>query len=83
MTDLLTLGFVGESLIALFGLLTALVSLLGFAFWVWMLIDCATRERSEGNDKIIWVLIILLTNLLGALIYFFARRPQRIATHGR
>ena len=51
-------------------------------FWIWMLVDCATKEPSEGNDKIVWILIILLTNLLGAIIYFVARRPKRLYESG-
>ena len=48
-------------------------------FWIWMLIDCVTKEPSKGNDKLIWVLVILLTGFLGAAIYFFVRRPKRPA----
>ncbi|WP_445475235.1 PLDc N-terminal domain-containing protein [Methanococcoides methylutens] len=48
-------------------------------FWFWMLIDCVMNEPSQGNDKLIWVIIIVFTQLLGALIYFFFRRPKRIA----
>lgn len=55
----------------------------GFLFWVWVLIDCATKEASQGNTKLVWVLIILLVNLLGALIYFFVRRPQRLRELGQ
>jgi len=63
--------------------LTALaIGTLGTVFWLWMLIDCATKEPSTGNDKLIWMLVILFTHLLGALIYYFARRPQRILLHG-
>lgn len=51
--------------------------LCAFAFWVWMLVDCLKNESSEGNDKIIWILVIILTNWIGALIYFFVRRPER------
>lgn len=54
-----------------------------FAFWVWMLVDCATKEPAEGNDKLIWILVIVFTNLIGALIYFLVRRPERIRTCGR
>jgi hypothetical protein len=50
--------------------------------WVWMLIDCATKEPSDGNDKIIWMLVILFTNAIGALIYYFVRRPERIRLYG-
>jgi predicted cation transporter len=50
--------------------------------WIWMLIDCATKEPSDGNDKIIWMLVILFTHVIGALIYYFVRRPQRIHLYG-
>jgi hypothetical protein len=33
--------------------------LLGSLFWVWMLIDCASKESNEGNTKIVWILIIV------------------------
>ena len=46
------------------------------------LAGCATKEPSEGNDKVIWILVIVLVHFIGALIYFFARRPQRIARYG-
>ncbi|MEP0935479.1 PLD nuclease N-terminal domain-containing protein [Leptolyngbya sp. NM2-A1] len=52
-------------------------------FWIWMLIDCATQEAPEGNTKIAWVIIILFTNFLGALIYFLVRKPQRRKELGR
>ncbi len=48
-----------------------------------MLIDCLMKEPSEGNDKLVWALVIIFTHWLGALIYLIARRPQRIAKFGR
>ena len=55
------------------------LGLLGTAFWLWMLIDCAINEPNGGNDKLIWVLIILFLQVLGAALYLLARRPQRLA----
>ena len=46
-------------------------------FWIWMLVDCLSKESSEGNDKIVWALVIFFGNVFGALLYFFIRRPQR------
>lgn len=64
---------------AMFGFMCCggLVGVLGFVFWIWMLIDCATNEPNEGNDKVVWIIIIALLNWLGALLYFFIRRPNR------
>ena len=52
----------------LFLLPLAGLALLATAIWIWMLVDCATKESSAGNDKLIWVLVILFTHLLGAMI---------------
>jgi hypothetical protein len=65
-----------------FGLVFCLVAILGTIFWIWMLVDCATKEPNTGNEKIVWVLIIIFTHWIGAAIYYFARRPKRIAEVG-
>jgi hypothetical protein len=62
-----------------------IIFLIGFGgtiFWIWMIVECATKEPNQGNDKIVWILIIVLAHWLGALLYYFVRRPQRIAQHG-
>jgi hypothetical protein len=59
-----------------------LIGILGTVFWIWTLIDCATNESSQGNDKVVWILVIALTHLLGAAIYFLVRRPQRMRELG-
>jgi hypothetical protein len=62
----------------------ALISVVGFAFWLWMLVECLTREPSEGNDKLIWALVIIfVVPPVGAAVYFFIRRPERIQQIGR
>ena len=52
-------------------------------FWIWMLVECLMKESSEGNDKVIWALVIVFTTVIGAAIYFFVRRPERIRTLGQ
>ena len=64
-------------------LLTMVMVIGGIIFWVWTLIDCATKEPSQGNDKIIWILVIVFTGWIGSLIYLFVRRPQRIEQFGQ
>ena len=58
------------------------IAILAMVFWISMLIDCAIKEPREGNDKLVWVIIIVFTQLIGAGIYLFIRRPQRIAEMG-
>jgi hypothetical protein len=55
------------------------LALVGFVFWLWMLVDCATMESNEGNTKVVWILIILFANFVGAVVYWLVRRPQRYA----
>ena len=66
----------------IFLLLVAAVGIAASVFWVVMIIECATKEPAEGNDKLAWILIIVFTHWIGALIYYFVRRPQRIAQFG-
>jgi hypothetical protein len=63
----------------LFGLFVLVVVAVGFVFWLSMPIECATKESSQGNDKLVWIIVILFCNIVGALVCFFARRPQRFA----
>jgi hypothetical protein len=56
------------------------------AFWIWMIVDCATNEPGDAansNTKVIWILVIVLAHWLGALIYFLVRRPERKRLFGK
>ena len=64
-------------------LVVFLISALVVAFWVWTLVDCIKNEPSEGNDKVIWILVIALAGWIGSLVYLFARRSERIRRYGR
>ncbi len=64
-------------------LLFLVVGVVGTILWIWMIVDCATKEKSEENDKLIWILIIVLTHWIGALIYLLVRRPKRIQELGK
>ena len=73
----------GDSEISIIFILHILFSLVGVGIWLWMRIDCITKEPAEGNERMIWRIVIAIEGLIGALIYLFARRPQRIAQFGR
>lgn len=66
--------------LAIFGFgLPEVILILAFGllgFWLWMLIDCLTKEE-EQNQKLIWVLVIVLVGLVGAPLYFFMRKLPR------
>lgn len=73
--EIFSLGF--STFICCLYCLIGLVSILLFFVWVWMLIDVVQRDdnnfgtNSDSSSKALWILIILLTGGIGALIYFF------------
>lgn len=82
----LTLGFITNlsgGLSCLCIPIAGLIGLASMAFWIWMIIDAATNEPAEESNKIVWVLIVVLLHWLGAAIYYFVRRPERIRKYGR
>ena len=50
------------------------IALAASVFWIWMLIDAIQNPALDGTMRIVWVLVILFTHILGALVYFFAGR---------
>ena len=54
-----------------------LLALIAFGLPIIALVDILKNEF-EGNNKLIWVIVILLSWLLGAIIYFFIGRQQKI-----
>lgn len=54
-------------------LYAAMFAFLIFAviIWVIMLVDCIKRDFPKPDDKILWVLVIVLTGWIGAVIYYF------------
>ena len=66
----------------IFGLFL-MIAVGGTVLWVMAIVSCAKNESPVGNDKIVWLLIILFLHVIGAAIYFLVRRPQRIRELGR
>ena len=55
------------------------LSVAGGIFWVMVLADCLINETREGNERIVWTLVIIFTLVVGAGLYYFLRRPRRLA----
>ena len=71
-------GFIGLGILEMgFVLLLAPLAFLAFAFWIWMLVHAITNNGLTDIEKLIWVIVILFTHFIGALIYFFVGRPKR------
>ena len=52
-----------------------------FVVWIMMLVDCVKRDNSEfpnagESTKTMWLLIVILTSGVGAIIYYFMVRKK-------
>jgi phage shock protein C len=59
--------------LALFPGFLLFTGLIGFIIWIIALIDCITTQK-RTDEKLLWVLIIIFFNALGAIAYFIVVR---------
>lgn len=65
-------------LIVFFWLIIIGLVVWAFVFWILMIVDCATKKFKNDTDKIVWILVIIFTHIIGALIYYFiVKRKNR------
>jgi len=62
----------------LLALLIPLV-LLELGLLVWALLDIIRRERVTGGNKVVWILVVVLINLIGPIVYFLFGRKEGTA----
>ncbi len=67
-------GIFGALFLIYFGLIA--LAILSSVFWIVELVDVARREFPDPNTKVVWVVVIVLTHGIGALIYYFVGKPQ-------
>jgi hypothetical protein len=49
----------------------------GTIFWIMMLVDVINRKFDNESDKTIWILVIALGHLIGAIVYYFAVKNKK------
>ena len=55
--------------------------LLELGLLIWALVDCLKRERVKGGNKIVWILVIVLVNFIGPILYLLlGREEDRVAS---
>ena len=76
MSSLLVLAQEGEA-VALFGgmfIVWMLLVAVGFILWIWALIDAIRNPALDSTMRIVWVLVIVFTYALGAILYLLIGR---------
>jgi len=51
--------------------------LIPLLLWIIALVDCLKSEF-KGNDKVIWVIVILFFPVVGPILYFIIGRGQKV-----
>lgn len=54
------------------------MSVLSTIVWVIALVDILRSEFRGQNDKAVWVLVVALTGIIGAIIYFIVGKKQKL-----
>lgn len=50
------------------------------AFWIWTIVDVARSRFESPNQKIVWLLVVILLGFIGAIIYHLFGRRSRLNT---
>ncbi len=55
------------------------VALAALTFWVMMIYDCATKTAPRSRERWVWLLIVVLGKLPGAVAYYLLmKRPAKL-----
>src|SRR3989338_2034738 len=53
----------------------ALLVLILFIFWIWAIVHCIS-SRLDVPEKLLWLAVLVLFNVLGALLYFIFSKSE-------
>lgn len=53
------------------------IILISIGLWIYCLIDILKNKFSQ-NDKLIWILVVLLLPFLGSLLYLFIGKNKKL-----
>ncbi len=59
-----------------FGLIMAGIWIWAFVFWILMIVDCVKRKFKGDTEKVVWILVLIFTYIIGALIYYFVVKDK-------
>lgn len=72
----ITLAMLSAPDVILLLAIVALLFLLPTVFWIAEIVDVLRRNFYEPNNKIIWLLVVILLHFVGATIYYFVGKEQ-------
>ncbi len=70
---LLAFGLMFLLIFVIFG-----IGLCGTIFWIWMIVDCLQKKFKKSDDKLMWLIIIILLHFIGAGLYYFVAKTKKV-----
>jgi len=67
-------GAIVAGVMGLFFLVWAIMMIAGILltiFWIFMIVDVVQRKFKNDSDRLVWILIVVLANWIGAAVYYF------------
>jgi uncharacterized BrkB/YihY/UPF0761 family membrane protein len=64
-------------------LVVIILVILAIVFWLMMLVDSLTRDdnkfpnKGKNNERLIWVIVMVFLNFIGAILYYFLVRSKK------
>ena len=49
-----------------------------FAIWVWTIIDIIKSEFKDNNEKVLWMVLVILLPFIGTVLYFAIGSKNRV-----
>ena len=59
-----------------FGLIWLVLALAALAVWIWALVDAIQNPALDSTMRIVWILVIVFTQIIGAIIYLAVGRSM-------
>ena len=63
-------------------LIMVVLAIAAVVLWVWALVDAIRNPALEDTMRIVWVLVIVFTGFIGAIIYLLIGRSTQSRTYG-
>jgi uncharacterized RDD family membrane protein YckC len=61
----------------IFWLLMVVLAIASLVIWIWALIDAIQNPALDGTTRLVWILVIVFTHFLGAILYLAIARSGR------
>jgi hypothetical protein len=55
-----------------------ILSLIGFIWWITLLVDCSKRTFASPSEKALWFIILIFVHIIGAFLYYFMVKRKSV-----